>query len=216
MDPRRINAMSMKPVAPAQKERQRAEKVAGQFESVFVRTLVSSLRQTASVGSEGIFGEGPGADTYSDWFDQNLAEQISHSGHIGIADQLMRDFTRYGAISKAAAKSPPKPGDSPATAHLGLADRKLPNGPRAAARAGIADQKLGEFARHHTIGAAAATAPGPTPTQPAPTQATAPVAPVDTIDAATTGLRAVESARRAARTASKQPNTTGGIDVVLG
>ena len=81
-----------------------AAKVAAQFESVFVRTLVSSLRQTSAIGSGGgMFGGGPGADVYGDWFDQNLAEQIGRSGDVGIARTLMQDFERAGAIDPAAA-----------------------------------------------------------------------------------------------------------------
>ncbi|HEX5052301.1 MAG TPA: rod-binding protein [Planctomycetota bacterium] len=100
MDALAIETMTLHPVSPAQKERQRAEKVADQFESVFVRTLVSSLRQTATLGSSGMFGDGPGADTYGDWFDQNLAEQIGKTSHIGIKQSLMTDFERAGAIEK--------------------------------------------------------------------------------------------------------------------
>lgn len=99
MDALRIETMSLRAVDGAAKERERAATVAGQFESVFVRTLVSSLRQTASVGGGGIFGDGPGADVYGDWFDQNLAEQIGRSGDIGIAETLMADFARAGAIA---------------------------------------------------------------------------------------------------------------------
>ncbi len=100
MDALRLETMSMRPVDGPTKERQRAAAVAGQFESVFVRTLVSSLRQTAAIGGGGMFGDGPGADTYGDWFDQNLAEQIGRSGHIGIAEALMADFARAGAIDR--------------------------------------------------------------------------------------------------------------------
>jgi hypothetical protein len=62
----RIETMSLNPT-PAEKERQHAEKVAGQFEDIFVRTMVSSLRQSSSIGGEGggMFGSGPGADTYA-------------------------------------------------------------------------------------------------------------------------------------------------------
>ncbi len=107
MDPVALSKMKLHPVDAATAKKQHAQSVADQFETVFVRTMVSSLRQTAAVGEEGMFGAGPGSDTYSDWFDQNLAEQVSHNGHVGIADQLMRDFARYGAIPKAPPKAPP-------------------------------------------------------------------------------------------------------------
>ena len=104
MDQLGLQTMSMHPVGQAQKARQRAEKVADQFEAVFVRTFVSSLRQTSTLGTGGMFGEGPGADTYGDWFDQNLAEQIGKTGTIGIKQQLMVDFERAGAIDKVTAR----------------------------------------------------------------------------------------------------------------
>lgn len=103
MDAVRLETMSKHALDPAQKERQRAEKIAGQFETLFVRTLVSSLRQTGSVGGGGMFGDGPGAGTYADWFDDNLAQKVAAAGHIGIKEQLMRDFERHGEIPRLAA-----------------------------------------------------------------------------------------------------------------
>ena len=99
--PVRLDTMSLRPLDAAQKERQRAEKVAQQFETVFVQSLVSSLRQTGSLGGEGgMFGSGPGADTYTSWFDQNLAEKVGESGRIGIKEQLLRDFERNHEIPR--------------------------------------------------------------------------------------------------------------------
>jgi len=85
---------------PAQKDRAKAEKTAGQFEQLFVRSMVSSLRSTASLGGDdgGMFGNGPGADTFGDWFDQNLAEQISRNAKVGIAQQLLVDLERNHEI----------------------------------------------------------------------------------------------------------------------
>jgi Rod binding domain-containing protein len=100
MNPTRLETMTMHPLTAAQKERQRAEKVADQFEAVFVRSIVSSLRKTAAIGEGGMFGAGPGSDTYADWFDQNLAEQVSRTGNIGIKQKLMTDFERAGAIGR--------------------------------------------------------------------------------------------------------------------
>jgi Rod binding domain-containing protein len=99
MDALRIETMSMAPRRAGQQRDERAIEVAGQFESIFVRTLVSSLRQTSSIAGGSMFGEGPGTDTYSDWFDQNLAEQIGKTSEIGIATQLKRDFARAHAMS---------------------------------------------------------------------------------------------------------------------
>ncbi len=68
-------------------DRARAEKTAAQFEQIFVRTMVQSLRATSSLGEGGgMFGDGPGADTFGDWFDANLTEQISRTSRIGIEE----------------------------------------------------------------------------------------------------------------------------------
>ena len=98
-----LEKMSLRPGDRTQKERAHAEQVAQQFETMFVRTLVSSLRQTGSVGGEGggMFGSGPGADTYADWFDQNLAEKVGAAGHLGIKETLLADFERNGELPRA-------------------------------------------------------------------------------------------------------------------
>jgi len=82
-----------------------------QFEELFVQQMVGALRQSAGFGDEdgGLFGSGPGADTYAQWFDQNLAHEVSRSGHVGIADVLMRDLERNHEI-------PPLPRPVPRTA----------------------------------------------------------------------------------------------------
>lgn len=95
----KIETMS-KNTTPAMKARQHAEKVAGQFEDIFVQSMISSLRQSGSIGGDGggMFGDGPGADTYAQWFDQNLSEQLSKSSEIGIKHSLMKDFERSGEL----------------------------------------------------------------------------------------------------------------------
>jgi Rod binding domain-containing protein len=104
-----IDTMSMNPKGAAQKERAKAQHTAQQFEQIFVRSMVSSLRQSGSVGGEGgMFGQGPGADTYADWFDDNLSEQLSKHGEIGIEKQLMADFERNHEVAKADGKNGPK------------------------------------------------------------------------------------------------------------
>lgn len=101
MGPLAIETMSMRgPASAAEKRQQKAEQVAAQFETVFVRTLVGSLRQTSSIGGAGMFGDGPGADTYADWFDENLAAQISKTSRLGIKEQLLTDFEHNGEIAQ--------------------------------------------------------------------------------------------------------------------
>ena len=71
--------------------RQEARKVAEQFEEIFARQMVQKMRESSFSGEEGgMFGNSPGADTYGDWFDSNMAEHLSSNGSIGIADAVMR------------------------------------------------------------------------------------------------------------------------------
>jgi Rod binding domain-containing protein len=97
MDSLRLETLSLKPKSSDDSARQHAAGVADQFEAIFVRTMVQSLRQSATVGGEGgMFGSGPGADTYADWFDQNLADRLAKNGGIGIKEALMAEFERSG------------------------------------------------------------------------------------------------------------------------
>lgn len=94
---------SADPASRATKQRQKALEVAQQFEEVFVRSLVSSMRESSSLGGEesGMFGSGPGADTYSGWFDQHMSENLMSDGGIGVTDVLMREFERHKQIPAA-------------------------------------------------------------------------------------------------------------------
>lgn len=100
MDTLRLEVMSQAPKTEAQRSRAKAEKVAGQFEAVFVKTFVSSLRQTAALGGEegGMFGKGPGADTYASWFDDNVSNELARTGGIGISKALLHEMERDGKI----------------------------------------------------------------------------------------------------------------------
>jgi len=104
MDALRLATAGAAPATEAQRNRARAERTAGQFEELFVRTMVQSLRSSSSLGGEegGMFGSGPGADTYADWFDQNMSEQIARTSEIGIKRTLLADLERHGQIEAAA------------------------------------------------------------------------------------------------------------------
>lgn len=88
--------------------RARGIDVARQFEQVFVQMLVQNLRQSANVTGEedgGLFGSGPGSDTYSQWFDDKLGQSLAKDGRLGIASVLTKEFERWHQIPKA----PPAP-----------------------------------------------------------------------------------------------------------
>lgn len=105
MNALRLETLSFKPTDAAGKQRAAAEKVAHDFEQLFVRQLVSTMRSSASVGGDGgMFGDGPGADTYADWFDQNVSEQVSRGGRVGIAEAILADMKRHKELPADAAE----------------------------------------------------------------------------------------------------------------
>lgn len=127
MDPLRFEVKRY--ATPELRERAKAQDAADQFEQMFVRTLVSSLRSTASLGGDegGMFGKGPGSETYGDWFDQNLAEQIGRDSDVGIASSVMRDWERHEQL----------PIDAAAKKAQQQADRSCPRRRRRARQGGI-------------------------------------------------------------------------------
>lgn len=92
------------PVTGRSAVRQRAEQVAAQFEEIFVQQFVAGLRSTVAIGDdEGLFGDGPGAETYTRWFDENFAEHVIRNGGVGVRDVLLADWERIGQIPGAEA-----------------------------------------------------------------------------------------------------------------
>lgn len=86
-------------LSPKAQIRARAEEVAKQFETIFTQSMVGGMRETANMGvGEGLFGEGPGTDTYTAWFDQYMSEHLSREGSIGLTDTLMRQFEELGQV----------------------------------------------------------------------------------------------------------------------
>jgi len=87
-------------------KRQRAEATANEFEDIFVRQMVQSMRKSVSFdGGDGLFGKGPGAGTYEDWFDQNLAQDLTSKGGVGLARAMLRSWEQSGWIDAAPAES---------------------------------------------------------------------------------------------------------------
>ena len=79
--------------------RAKAKDIADQFEALFMQSMVEGMRKTADMGvGESMFGDGPGADTYSQWFDNFMSVHLSDNGNIGLSETLMREFERTGQI----------------------------------------------------------------------------------------------------------------------
>ncbi len=99
VDSGKLQRAFLHPKTGAQQAHEKAQKTAQQFEEIMVRTFVGALRKTTSIGEEsgGMFGSGPGSDTFTDWFDEKVAHEISDTGRVGVAEVLMQEFERTRA-----------------------------------------------------------------------------------------------------------------------
>ncbi len=63
------------------------------FESIFLDSMLKSMRKT--VPEDKLFGDGNGMDIYTSMYDQYLARNISENGRgIGLEDFLYRQISR--------------------------------------------------------------------------------------------------------------------------
>ena len=67
------------------------EKVANQFESLFVQMMLKSMREASKPTESGLFGSDQ-MDMYQDMFDQQVSLELSGQGGIGLADILVRQL----------------------------------------------------------------------------------------------------------------------------
>ena len=106
----------MLPIIPESDSRTEALDTAQQFEQIFVQQMLAGMRKTAQMTGEdeGLFGGGPGSDTYAQWFDSHLADHLRRNGGLGITDTLMREFERWGQIPPAQTDDKSSSGPAPA------------------------------------------------------------------------------------------------------
>ena len=86
-------------------KREQAEKVATQFESVFMEMMIKSMRETVPDG--GVMGEGLGAKNYISMLDQQMAQMggiaFDRRFHQGLVDSILDQATKAEAAAKEAA-----------------------------------------------------------------------------------------------------------------
>ncbi|PAU80358.1 flagellar assembly peptidoglycan hydrolase FlgJ [Halovibrio salipaludis] len=68
------------------------EKVAKQFESLFLQQMMKSMRSANEVFSEGNYLNSQETEQYQDMFDKQLTLSLTRERSIGIADQLVRQL----------------------------------------------------------------------------------------------------------------------------
>src|ERR1700735_4122690 len=106
--------------AAAKNDPSAVRKVAQQFESMFTRMMLKSMRD--AVGTDPIFGSDQ-EKMYQGMYDDQLALQLSKGRGLGLADMLVRQLQRLGApgasaTGSSAAGTSGAAGTSPAKASL--------------------------------------------------------------------------------------------------
>ena len=91
-------SLAPQPPDPAA-QRAALRSAAQQFEAVFLRQLIGSMRQAHL--SDDIFGS-QATDQFRDMADANLADSMSHQGVFGIAQMLLAQFDHHAAAPAAA------------------------------------------------------------------------------------------------------------------
>ena len=94
-------ATSLAPQDPTtQAQRAALRTAAQQFEAVFLRQMIGSMRQAHL--ADDMFGS-QATDQFREMSDANLADSMSHQGVFGIAQMLLGQFDRHAAAAPAAA-----------------------------------------------------------------------------------------------------------------
>ena len=73
------------------------DKVAKQFESMFIQMMLKSMRD--ALPKEGLFSSND-MDTYTEMADQQIAVNLAESGGIGLADVIARQLRPDAGISR--------------------------------------------------------------------------------------------------------------------
>lgn len=135
-----FGALSALKAAARNKDAGALRETARQFESLFTRMLLKTMRE-ASLG-EGL-GESEETRFYQDMYDQQLAVELSRGDGIGLAQKLVEQLTRSGALGSAgtspAAGGAPAISDSDKTTFI---NRIRPAATAAAQQLGVAPESV--------------------------------------------------------------------------
>ena len=84
-----INAISKGVQPSASPEKAQLEKTAKQFEAIFLRQMIGTMRQSG--GGEGIF-DSSATEQFRDMSDARTADTMAEKGALGIAEMLLRQY----------------------------------------------------------------------------------------------------------------------------
>lgn len=110
-----LNALKAK-AAGGGRDPETLRAVARQFEALLMQQVLKSAR-AAGLGDD--LAGGPGADTYKDLFDQQMAQQLSAGRGLGIADQLVRQLSGQQGEAVSPPLNPALPDRTPSPVYGG-------------------------------------------------------------------------------------------------
>lgn len=84
-----INSVSTGAQPTASPQRAQLEQAAKQFEAIFLRQMIGTMRQSG--GGEGIF-DSSASDQFRDMSDARTADSLADKGTLGIAEMLLRQY----------------------------------------------------------------------------------------------------------------------------
>ena len=91
------------PAASAQPQkndkREQLKAAAQQFEAVFLRQMIGSMRQ-ASLAKDDLLSGGQAAEQFRDMSDAKLADSMSQKGSFGVAELLLKQFDKSVGAQK--------------------------------------------------------------------------------------------------------------------
>lgn len=105
---------------PITAEAARLRKAAQDFESVFLRQMLSGLEKTTQVSSGG--KSNAAQSTYGSMVVESVADAVAKAGGLGIGDLLVRSLSSrldQSAISQAGSNTPPQSPSVPASRPIG-------------------------------------------------------------------------------------------------
>jgi len=80
-------------VRKQEEEKNRLKQACLEFEAIFVQMLLKEMRN--SIPKNGFFGQSLASNIYQSMYEQALADEVSKSGSLGLADQLYESLSKY-------------------------------------------------------------------------------------------------------------------------
>lgn len=93
-------------LAPQPADQAALKKAAQQFEAIFLRQMISSMR-SASLGEDMLGSDA--SDQFRDMADARTADSMAETGSLGIAEMLMKQFGAQAGTAPAAPADPRSP-----------------------------------------------------------------------------------------------------------